>query len=208
MQKQKYKLHKNEIAEIELPKSGRWELSKKILATIGTGAVLLTLLVAPGTAKLLKLFDMERAGFRERQKKKERIMRAVKRLKKNRLVAMHEKDEELFIELTASGKKRLLHYQLENLVLRKPSKWDGKWRIVIFDIPEKHKKAREALRHNLHRLSFYPLQRSVFAYPYPCKDEIDFVSEFFAIGYFVNYFEANYFDDDSKLKLHFQELLD
>ena len=201
-------MHKGKFAEIDIPQSGRWELSKKVLAAIGTGAVLLTLLVAPGTVKLLKLFDMERADFREKQKKKERIMRAIKRLKKNRLVAMYEKNGELFIELTISGKKRLLNYQLENLVLQKPSKWDGKWRIVIFDIPEKHKKAREALRHNLHRLGFYPLQRSVFAYPYSCKDEIDFVSEFFAVGNFVNYFEANYFDDDSKLKLHFQDLLD
>src|SRR3989338_5403341 len=130
--KQKYKLHKGKFAEIDIPQSGRCELSKKVLAAIGTGAVLLTLLVAPGTVKLLKLFN----------------------------------------------------------------------------IPEKHKKAREALRHNLHRLGFYPLQRSVFAYPYSCKDEIDFVSEFFAVGNFVNYFEANYFDDDSKLKLHFQDLLD
>src|SRR3989344_6125292 len=185
--KQKYKLHKGKFAEIDIPQSGRWELSKKVLAAIGTGAVLLTLLVAPGTVKML---------------------REIKRQKKNRLVAMYEKNGELFIELTIPGKKRLLNYQLENLVLQKPSKWDGKWRIVIFDIQEKHKKEREALRHNLHRLGFYPLQRSVFAYPYSCKDEIDFVSEFFAVGNFVNYFEANYFDDDSKLKLHFQDLLD
>ena len=124
----------------------RWELSKKVLAAIGTGTILLALLAAPGTAKILKLFDMERTSFRERREKRERIMRAVTRLKKNRLVSMYEKKGKMFIELTESGKKRLLQYQLETLELQKPAKWDGKWRVVIFDIPEKYEYRRNAIR--------------------------------------------------------------
>ena len=56
---------------------------------------------------------------------------------------------------------------------------DGEWRIVIFDIPEKFKKAREALRMKLKELGFLELQKSVFIFPYECEDEINFIVEVF-----------------------------
>ncbi|MBI4008672.1 transcriptional regulator PaaX, partial [Candidatus Roizmanbacteria bacterium] len=41
-------------------------------------------------------------------------------------------------------------------------KWDGKWRIVIFDIPEVNKRIRQVLRETLKVLEFWPLQKSVW----------------------------------------------
>jgi len=46
--------------------------------------------------------------------------------------------------LSLSGKKRILRYDLDNMKIKKPLKWDGYWRIVVFDIPEDEKR-REAL---------------------------------------------------------------
>ncbi|MEX2090705.1 MAG: CRISPR-associated endonuclease Cas2 [Candidatus Paceibacterota bacterium] len=54
----------------------------------------------------------------------------------------------------------------------KGTKWDGKWRIVIFDIPEELHKKRNYLRSKLKNLGFHMLQKSVFIIPYPCEEEL------------------------------------
>lgn len=83
--------------------------------------------------------------------------------------------------LSGEGKKYWLRYQLQNLKLKKQKRWDKKWRIVLFDIPEPQKKIRDALRRRLKNLGFLEFQKSVFIYPFPCKDEINFVINFFNI---------------------------
>lgn len=52
------------------------------------------------------------------------------------------------------------------------TKWDGKWRIVMFDIPHERQKQRHIFRAKLKDLGFQMLQKSVFAIPYQCGEEI------------------------------------
>lgn len=52
------------------------------------------------------------------------------------------------------------------------SKWDGKWRIIMFDIPEKIKTERQRLRSQLLSLNYHMLQKSVFIGKQPLKREI------------------------------------
>lgn len=52
------------------------------------------------------------------------------------------------------------------------SAWDGKWRVVVFDIPEKARGLREALRGGLRRLGFGPLQRSVWITPHQVEERV------------------------------------
>ena len=40
--------------------------------------------------------------------------------------------------------------------------WDGKWRIVIFDIPEQKRLIRDLFRRNLKKWGFKHLQKSVW----------------------------------------------
>ncbi|MCH7763134.1 MAG: hypothetical protein IIB95_05255, partial [Candidatus Marinimicrobia bacterium] len=61
------------------------------------------------------------------------------------------------------------------------------WRIVIFDIPEKRKKARDAINLKLKELGFHPIQKSTFIFPYECRNEIDFVAEHFFVRKYINY---------------------
>jgi DNA-binding transcriptional regulator PaaX len=49
---------------------------------------------------------------------------------------------------------------VEEVKLKKPEKWDKKWRIVIFDIPNKKKPARNTLTEKLKKLGFYHLQKA------------------------------------------------
>ena len=59
--------------------------------------------------------------------------------------------------------------------------------MVIFDVPKKKDKERRALSQKLKEIGFYPLQESVFIYPYDCRDETDFICEFLDVGNYVNY---------------------
>ena len=51
-------------------------------------------------------------------------------------------------------------------------KWDGKWRILMFDIPERIKKERHWLRSELYALGYKPLQKSVFIGKFPLKEDL------------------------------------
>jgi phenylacetic acid degradation operon negative regulatory protein len=50
--------------------------------------------------------------------------------------------------------------------------WDGKWRIVMFDIPQKYERQRHLFRAKLKTLGFQMIQKSVFVIPYPCEQEL------------------------------------
>jgi len=77
---------------------------------------------------------------------------------------------------------------------------------VAFDIPEDYKRARDALRRKLQQLGFRELQKSVFVFPYECKDEIEFIVEFFAIRKYVRYGVLDLIDNDLQLRKTFRLL--
>lgn len=68
-----------------------------------------------------------------------------------------------FLTLTEQG-------QLETLLLQSvlphPAAWDGKWRMIIFDIPEEARSQRDKLRRLLRDYGYRKLQASVFVYPF------------------------------------------
>ena len=50
--------------------------------------------------------------------------------------------------------------------------WDGRWRLVLFDLPVAHGTARDRLRRNLRRCGFGYLQNSVWISPDPLGEEM------------------------------------
>jgi DNA-binding transcriptional regulator PaaX len=133
-----------------------------------------------------------------------RLTQIVREFYNERLVDYKEKDNGVVeIILTKNGRKKALKFQFDEMEIKKPDKWDGKWRMAIFDIPEKKKKAREALREKLKDLGFKELQKSVFVYPYECEDEIDFVVEVFGIRNHVRFLHVDSFTNDEQFKLKF-----
>ena len=106
------------------------------------------------------------------------------------------------LSLSKKGEIRWLKYQFHNLRLKKPKRWDKKWRMVLFDIPETQKKIRDALRRKLKNLGFLEFQKSVFIYPFPCRNEINFIVNFHNIEENVRYLEAPISPDDNFRK-HF-----
>lgn len=115
------------------------------------------------------------------------------------------KDGTVTFELTNDGKHLALTYDIDNMKISKHP-WDKKWRIITFDIPERIKKVRESLRYHLKNLGFKELHKSVFVLPYECRDEIEYIVEFYNARRFIRYIEAHYIDNELDLKHKFNLL--
>lgn len=134
------------------------------------------------------------------------LMYSIHSLYKSKLIEEKKnKDGTTTFILSESGKQIALTYNLDTLTITRHS-WDGKWRIVIFDIPEKMKRVREALRYHLKRLGFRELQHSVFVIPFKCHDEIEYLVEFHNVRRFVRFIEAHHIDNELDLKHKFNLL--
>lgn len=160
-------------------------LTREILFIAIAGPVLLSSLFAPNAAQILKPLLIWRKNWDKIDRR--RINEAIKRLNQKKLLELIEKGGELYIKITDNGKQLIRNFDYDNLELPKSKKWDKKWRLVIFDIFKKQNKERRAFSQKLKDIGFYPLQESVFIYPYDCRDEIDFICEFLSINRYVNY---------------------
>ena len=103
-------------------------------------------------------------------------------LRRQGCLKIENKNHQIYISLTDSGRKMAGRFQIDSLKISKPKKWDKRWRIVIFDIIQLKSLQRNAFRGKLRELGFTPLQKSVWINPYPCKDEIELLREFFGLG--------------------------
>ena len=85
-----------------------------------------------------------------------------------------------------------------------PAFWDGKWRILMFDMRESRKKARNTLRTLIRNAGFVRLQDSVWVYPYPCDEFIELVRAHLSSGTGeLQYFATEALESDKALRLHF-----
>src|SRR3989344_7321796 len=143
------------------PKKRAKRIGRDVLIALGVGVALYFVLSSPaGTRRLLK------GVKKDWNARKARL--AVDRLQRRRLVGYRQKSPDIIeIELTDAGRKKLLEYQMDDIAPKIPRLWDRKWRIIFSDIPEKHKKGRDAIRQKFYEWGFYTLQKSVFVFPYP-----------------------------------------
>ena len=172
----------------------RGELAKEILKGLAVGGLIVASFALPNLPQIFSLLGIKSARDRYR------IKRATESLKKQKLIDIYEKDGEQVMEISEQGKKKILKYNFEDMKITRPKKWDRCWRIIVFDIPEKHKIARSALTRKLKEMELYPFQKSVFVCPFECRNEIDFIGEFFNVRKFIHYFVAKEIDDEEYLK--------
>lgn len=132
--------------------------------------------------------------FKWRDLDKKRFSDNLKRLEKERVVKIYLKNNQHVLELTNKGKNKVFDLLNKDTQYRIPKKWDCKWRIVIFDIPDEDKNDRDAFRWRLKAMGFYQLQESVFVFPFDCKDYIDYLKDLFQIRNCVQYVIAGAID--------------
>ncbi|MDO8492291.1 MAG: hypothetical protein Q7S34_01460 [bacterium] len=175
-------------------RSRKKNLQKFILSTVKMAGVLSIGLVAPNVLKA-----MASAGILSFRRENELIKRSRERLIKGGLLVYKNK----LLHLTPKGESTLRRFELREFKLKKPRHWDGKWRVLIFDIPEKRRRLRDRIRETLVMIGFVRLQDSVWAYPYDCEDAITLLKADFGIGKSILYMIVEMLEGDSFLKKHF-----
>ena len=126
-------------------------------------------------------------------------------LKKKGLISLERDGHDVKISLTKEGKKRAGKYQIDDLFLERPKKWDGKWRLVVFDIPNSSNIIRNTFRRKLKEFGFCLFQKSVWIYPFDCREEIAFLREFFGVDKRqIQVLEVAKIEDDSVLRKIFK----
>ncbi len=174
-----------------------------LLKFMAVGGLITTTVLAPNAIqaldKPLKAY-FNKLDKRSRDREYQRCLRYMKR---QGLITYTAYDYEHGIQLTETGEKRAKKADLEVLAIPKPPKWDGKWRIVMFDIPEKYKTPRDYLSRKLKQLGMIQLQKSVWVYPFTCREEVEVVALTYGVSHFVTYIETGHIDSQQKLKERF-----
>ncbi|MBI4127679.1 MAG: hypothetical protein HY459_01270 [Parcubacteria group bacterium] len=174
----------------------RGVITKVLLPLIAVGVALTIVAVAPGVIQVVDMFGKK---WRFPQK---HFRRSLKRWERNGFIHKRRKTDWDFV-LTKKGKELLKERVIEELTIRKPKRWDGQWRLVIFDIPEKYSEARNLLRWKLKNLGFRYVNLSVWAFPYECRDEINAVAAYYNVGRYVRYARTKFFDGALEMEKHF-----
>jgi hypothetical protein len=101
----------------------------------------------------------------------------VKNLKGNRAII-----------LTKRGVDKALQakFKMENIIRQKRK--DGKWIMLIFDVPEKYRKSRDLLRSILHNLGYKMFQKSVWLTPYDVYRRTEDLLQEYSLDKFVKIF--------------------
>ncbi len=177
----------------------RAHIQNIVLTTLYSATALGTVAIAPGAAQFLKPL-VERL---EKKNLKKRMDQAIVRLKKNGLIVLERTKDGARLRLTQKGLKAtesMLMYEAPP----KPKRWDRKWRIVIFDIWEKRRTARDNLRRVLQRIGFKKIQDSVWVYPYDCEELFVLLRAELKLGRGMLYIVAEEIEGDTHLRQHFK----
>lgn len=171
------------------------QLRTIILGTVQAAGLIGIALVAPNAIQY-----MDKLGLLVSPHQQKTINRSSKKLVKDGYLVWSDGK----LRLTKKGEHTLTHLKLATALEQKPKRWDTKWRVLIFDIPEYRRNTRDTLRRTLKSIGFTQLQQSVWIYPYDCEDFITLLKAEFKIGKDIIYMIVDSVENDRSLKEHFK----
>lgn len=183
------------IEERSRRKARKGEVQKLILESVKAAGILSIALVAPNVIKA-----MDKLGLISNRRQGEIVGTLASRLSKKGLLQFNGK----YYELTEDGEKKLRKLELMGYKMPKTKRWDRKWRVIIFDIPEKKKNTRDQIRKFFISAGLVRLQDSVWVYPYDCEDIIGLLKTNFGVGKNLLYMIVDEVENDKYLREEFK----
>lgn len=170
-------------------------IQKAVLETVAAAGVISVALVAPNV-----IGAMRKLGIPLSVRQDAAVIRARKRLVEKKLLVY----ERGLLRLTQKGRTALERVDLAEYGSRKKKqRWDKRWRLLIFDIPEKKRALRDKIRNTLVVIGFMRLQDSVWIYPYDCEDLITLLKADFKIGKDMLYAIVEELEYDAPVRAYF-----
>ena len=124
---------------------------------------------------------------------------ALKRLERKHLVGVKLRGAAEGWHLTDEGGKAAGRRRMK-LAQARARRWDRKWRLIIFDIPERIRRRRDFLRRELQSLGLHQLQKSVWVAPYSFPEEFFVIMGELDLGKHFRIVTAERIEDDCDLK--------
>lgn len=185
------------LEEKSRKKSKKKNLQRIILAIIAGAGVLAVGMLAPNV-----IGAMGKLGLIPNRRQKEYVGSSASKMVKRGLLKFNGK----FYEPTPKGQNLMRRWQFADFKLEKPKRWDEKWRVIIFDIPEKRRKIRDQIRILFKSAGFYLLQESVWAYPYDCEDVLTLLKSDLGVSKNILYLIVDELENDKHLRESFNLL--
>lgn len=176
-------------------------------ALLVAGGISIALSTAPTLfVALASIGYVLKADDRARRKK---IQRSFNYLKRHKYVAIKSSPQRTTVPaLTNEGRKRIKRVLMRRALQAsiKPQKvWDGKWRLILFDISAGERAKRNAFRSMIRRIGAVMLQKSVWVYPYDCSEHISLLRQFFDLPESsLRLVETSEIGDNRILRKHFK----
>lgn len=104
------------------------------------------------------------------------------RLRRKGFVSIEKRGHDIRISLAPEGRKLASYMQIDALTIKRPVRWDKKWRIIMFDISQLKLIHRNAFRSKLKELGFILFQKSIWLHAFECWDEIEVLKDFFGLN--------------------------
>lgn len=176
-----------------------------LLAAFSATGIAVVAMAAPNALQLLKHCDPDWMSKRDPRR---RLRETLSRMKRKGLIEFRNLNGRNVPRLTQKGEQEARRASLGKTQIKKPRRWDRKWRIVIFDIEEKRKGLRERVRLLVSRMGFFRLQDSVWVLPYDCEEVVALLKLDLKIGRELIYIIADAIEFDAPLRRHFRLPLD
>lgn len=187
--------------ETRVKKKVRRQIQETVLVSLYFAAGVSLAVMAPNAMRLLKYVERF-VGPEPRLRR--RMSQAISRLCDRGLIARVPTKKGTMLRLTPEG--RAFATSLENsslFVKKRTRKWDGKWRLITFDIWERRRTVRNRLRELLRRNGFCKIQNSLWVFPYECEELHVFLRTHLHLGWGVLYIVADEIEHDEALRKHF-----
>lgn len=170
-----------------------------LLVAVAISSVVIIAATIPNAAQLLRYMP----GYKKGARFNYQARTALGRLKAKGLVTFEERDGKQYARVTEEGEQILALESMRKGNAKKPKRWDGRWRVVLFDIPERRRGVRNRLRVFMQEYGFMRLQDSAWIYPYDCEDLIALAKANFRIGVDALYMIVEQLERDKHLREHF-----
>jgi DNA-binding transcriptional regulator PaaX len=172
-------------------------VAKVTLLALAAAGAMTVAVMAPNIVQILGPHRRGRRRFYPTD-----VRRSLRQLERRGLIRATTRSGERTVMLTAAGRTQLAYWQLPARHRRTPRRWDGRWRLVCFDVPDTERTARRVLRQKLCEFGFLQVQKSVYIYPYECNDIVSILQDYFRLRPYLFYATTDHVLNDGRFRRH------
>ena len=196
---------KNKIKNSE-GKLKRRELVELIFKALGAGLLIGSAFVVPTLPVAYGIISKLIKEFKKAPISDRKIKRSLAALEKRGVISIVRQGSDVYVTLMNGHYEKVVRYSIKKLLeARRTAKtWDGMWYIVFFDVPEIQKAKRNGLRKFLKFIGFVPYQKSVYIYPFECREEVKLIRKIVESGKYLKYIIAEQIEDEVRFRSYFK----